>query len=45
MASEPIVFMRDTIIVNNDLRTRLHRLCCGQVCLGDVLLKGEIRVS
>jgi len=31
MVSERVVFIRDTIVVNNHLRIRLHRLCGGKV--------------
>jgi hypothetical protein len=38
MTGEPVVFMRDTIMVNNDLRTRLHCLCGGEVAGVTVVL-------
>lgn len=38
MAAESPVLMRDTLIVNNDLRTRLFRLCRGQVAGAIVVL-------
>jgi hypothetical protein len=38
MAGERVVLMRDAIIVNNDLRIRLRRLCDGQVAGATVVL-------